>query len=181
MNARYWPCFGVNAGRESAAGFIVVLDSGGSATHIRYRVDLGDVGRTPLPALLTADAAYSSPARHIGIIVFPAPILRVRRVAHCIGQPAFGLGRQLRPAHSAPGSLNGSRSHRRPHQPEPMIVRGAGPTSPGQSFRRGGILPPRPLCLDVNHDMGPLAMAAPENLLGQETSPYLLQHAANPV
>jgi uncharacterized protein YyaL (SSP411 family) len=29
--------------------------------------------------------------------------------------------------------------------------------------------------------MGSLAMAAPENLLGQETSPYLLQHAANPV
>jgi hypothetical protein len=40
------------------------------------------------------------------MIVFPAPILRVRRVAHRIGQPAFGLGRQLRPAHSAPGSLS---------------------------------------------------------------------------
>src|SRR6202162_5020596 len=52
MNARYWPCFGVKSGRESAAGFIVVLDSGGSAMNIRYRVDLSDLERTQLTALL---------------------------------------------------------------------------------------------------------------------------------
>jgi transposase len=52
MNARYWPCFGVKSRRESAAGFIVVLDSGGSAMNIRYRVDLSDIERTQLTALL---------------------------------------------------------------------------------------------------------------------------------
>src|SRR6201995_5235623 len=52
MNARYWPCFGVKSGRESAARFIVVLNSGGSAMNIRYRVDLSDIERTQLTALL---------------------------------------------------------------------------------------------------------------------------------
>jgi dihydroxyacetone kinase DhaKLM complex PTS-EIIA-like component DhaM len=52
MNARYWPCFGVKSRRESEAGFIVVLDSGGSAMNIRYRVDLSDIERTQLTALL---------------------------------------------------------------------------------------------------------------------------------
>src|SRR3984885_14916614 len=52
MNARYWPCFGVNSRRESAAGFIVVLDNRGSAMNIRYRVDLSDIERTHLTALL---------------------------------------------------------------------------------------------------------------------------------
>src|ERR1700684_2457461 len=52
MNARYWPCFGVNSRRESAAGFIVVLDNRGSAMNIRYRVDLSDIERTQLTALL---------------------------------------------------------------------------------------------------------------------------------
>src|SRR6202012_1169985 len=52
MNARYWPCFGVKSRRESAARFIVVLDSGGSAMNIRYRVDLSDIERTQLAALL---------------------------------------------------------------------------------------------------------------------------------
>ena len=45
MNAKYWPCFGVKSGRESAAGFIVVLDSRGSGMNIRYRVDLSCVFR----------------------------------------------------------------------------------------------------------------------------------------
>jgi transposase len=52
MNARYWPCFGVKSRRESAARFIVVLDSGGSAMNIKYRVDLSDTERTQLTALL---------------------------------------------------------------------------------------------------------------------------------
>jgi hypothetical protein len=42
----------VKSRRESAAGFIVVLDSGGSAMNIRYRVDLSDLERTHLTALL---------------------------------------------------------------------------------------------------------------------------------
>src|ERR1700748_59600 len=52
MKARYWPCFGVKSRRESAARFIVVLDSGGSAMNIKYRVDLSDAERTQLTALL---------------------------------------------------------------------------------------------------------------------------------
>src|ERR1700746_3479436 len=52
MNARYWPCFGVKSRRESAARFIVVLNSGGSAMNIKYRVDLSDAERTQLTALL---------------------------------------------------------------------------------------------------------------------------------
>ena len=52
MNARYWPCFGVKSGRESAAGFIVVLNNEGSVMNIRYRVDLNDVERAHLTALL---------------------------------------------------------------------------------------------------------------------------------
>ena len=53
MNARYWLCFGVKSLRESAARLIVVLNSGGSAMNIRYRVDLSDIERTQLTALLT--------------------------------------------------------------------------------------------------------------------------------
>src|SRR3954452_16877813 len=52
MKARYWPCFGVKSRRESAARFIVVLDSGGSVMNIKYRVDLSDTERTQLTALL---------------------------------------------------------------------------------------------------------------------------------
>jgi hypothetical protein len=52
MNARYWPCFGVKTGRESAARFIVALNSGGSTVNIRYRVDLSDEERAQLAALL---------------------------------------------------------------------------------------------------------------------------------
>src|SRR5258708_8380756 len=52
MNARYWPCLGVKSGRESAARFIVVLTSRGSAMNIRYRVDLSDEERAQLTALL---------------------------------------------------------------------------------------------------------------------------------
>src|SRR6202008_4449138 len=52
MNPRYWPCFGVKSRRESAARFIVVLNSGVSAMNIRYRVDLSDIERTQLSALL---------------------------------------------------------------------------------------------------------------------------------
>src|ERR1700692_3572691 len=62
MNARYWPCFGVKSRRESAAGFIVVLNSGGSAMNIRYRVDLSDIERTQLTALLNGG---KHPARKI--------------------------------------------------------------------------------------------------------------------
>src|SRR3954451_12393996 len=51
MNARYWTCFGVNR-RESAARFIVVLNSGGPVMNIRYRVDLSDIQRAQLTALL---------------------------------------------------------------------------------------------------------------------------------
>src|ERR1700749_3510012 len=52
MKARYWPCFGVKSRRESAARFIVVLDSGGSAMNIKYRVGMSDAERTQLTALL---------------------------------------------------------------------------------------------------------------------------------
>src|SRR5438132_9801208 len=52
MNARYWPCLGVKSGRESAARFIVVLTSRGSAMNIRYRVDLSDEERAQLTGLL---------------------------------------------------------------------------------------------------------------------------------
>src|SRR3978361_683109 len=52
MKAGYWRCFGVKSRRESAARFIVVLDSGGSAMNIKYRVDLSDAERTQLTALL---------------------------------------------------------------------------------------------------------------------------------
>jgi hypothetical protein len=52
MNARYWPCLGVKSGRESAARFIVVFDTGGSAMNIRYRVDLSEAERTELTTLL---------------------------------------------------------------------------------------------------------------------------------
>jgi hypothetical protein len=43
---------GVKSRRESAAGFIVVLDGGGSTMNIRYRVDLSDIERIHLTALL---------------------------------------------------------------------------------------------------------------------------------
>src|SRR3954447_23743530 len=52
INARYWPCFGVKSRRESAARFIVVLNGGGSAMNIRNRVDLSDIERMQLSALL---------------------------------------------------------------------------------------------------------------------------------
>src|SRR5580698_7718178 len=54
MNARYWPCLGVNSGRESpAARFIVALDNGGHAMNIRYRVELSEAERAQLTSLLS--------------------------------------------------------------------------------------------------------------------------------
>src|SRR3954454_12442720 len=52
MNAKYCPCFWVNSGADSAARFIVVLDSGGPAMNIRYRVELDEAERAQLTAML---------------------------------------------------------------------------------------------------------------------------------
>src|SRR3954465_8643883 len=52
MKARSWPCFWVNSGADSAARFIVVLDSGGPAMNIRYRVELDEAERAQLTAML---------------------------------------------------------------------------------------------------------------------------------
>ena len=73
MNARYWPCFGVKSRRESAARLIVVLNSGGSAMNIRYRVDLSEGAHTTRgvaqwwQARGTQDQASADPAGRRGV------------------------------------------------------------------------------------------------------------------
>src|SRR5664279_2597949 len=54
MNARYWPCLGVNSGFATPlVRFIVALDYRESAMNIRYRVELSEVERAELAALLS--------------------------------------------------------------------------------------------------------------------------------
>jgi hypothetical protein len=53
MNTGYWPCLGVNTGRQSSAvGCIVVLGRGVSAMNTPNRIDLSDAEHAQLTTLL---------------------------------------------------------------------------------------------------------------------------------
>src|ERR1700754_1437903 len=116
MNARYWPCFGVKSRRESAARFIVVLNSGGSAMNIRYRVDLSDIERTQLSALLNggrhaarkvkraqillaADAGVSDGVIASSLSVGGSPVYRPKR-RFVQGNLELALSEEARPGAS---------------------------------------------------------------------------------
>src|ERR1700757_3463738 len=125
MKARYWPCFGVKSRRESAARFIVVLDSGGSAMNIKYRVDLSDIERTQLTALLNggkhaarkikraqillaADAGVSDAVIASSLSVGGSTVYRTKR-RFIQGNPELALSEEARPG--ATRKLSGKTEH----------------------------------------------------------------------
>jgi Homeodomain-like domain len=107
----------VKSRRESAARFIVVLNSGGSAMNIRYRVDLSDIERTQLTALLTggkhaarkikraqillaADAGVSDDVIATSLSVSGSTVYRTKR-RFVQGNLELALSEEVRPGQPA--------------------------------------------------------------------------------
>jgi Homeodomain-like domain len=125
MNARYWPCLGVKARRESlATRFIVALHSGGSAMNIRYQVELSEAEGARLTAmlsggkhaarklkraqvLLAADAGASDEMVAASVSVGGSTVYRTKRY-FLEGNLELALREETRPG--APRKLSGKQT-----------------------------------------------------------------------